>query len=225
GALASICDYAEGKTIGEDRRTGALEILLTTPLEPEDLARGQRRALKFLLRPASLMAAALCLVWAARSWAEASLSGKETGSFLAAWTIAVLAMLGLTRSRLLSMWVALVTGRPGWGAIFTFRGLGVPLILCWLIFSHARFLVGFPSGSDRELFFWVGVAGFYLFATVLMVLWPRRFVDTNPNLLADMRAAAALPLPDLKDPDFRKWSGAGLPEFPSRPRPAGARGA
>src|SRR5947209_3244315 len=59
-ALSSLAFYAAAKRIGEDRRSNALELLLTTPLEPIEIVNGQLDALRLQFRAVSRTAA---MIW------------------------------------------------------------------------------------------------------------------------------------------------------------------
>ena len=203
--------HAAAQRIGGDRRDGALELLLTTPLRAEEIVDGQVAGLKAQFRPVRWTIFGLCIVmlWAGltiRPWTTSALV-----SYFLIW-ISLLAFCtnSFTYSITKVMWIALNSGRP---VFSVFASFGRPWIwLCWLlnlrnfIYSFGRGASKFPSGSYTELFLiilWSGLFGVYLLARRIGAAKADPF---RKRLIGEMHSIASDPVPDPKDPRFKKWN-------------------
>jgi ABC-type transport system involved in multi-copper enzyme maturation permease subunit len=207
--------YAAALRMGIERSEGSLELLLTTPLQPGEIVAGQLAALKAQFKPVRLTLVGLfCLMMAGgfltRTWtATAVVSYSIVWAFFFGWALS-----HQGHSSIMSMWIALNTGRPVSAVFTTLRGqknkrswvdyyyyyyffFVIPNMLSGLI--HAR---NFPSGSAAE----VVVISFI--AVVALLITAATQNSSSPvldRLKMDMRSIAQSPIPDLKDPRFKKW--------------------
>ncbi|MGH7970899.1 MAG: hypothetical protein ACREIC_19435, partial [Limisphaerales bacterium] len=133
-----LVSHAAARRMSTDRRDGGLELLLTTPLRPEDLLAGQRAALDEQFRPVKIGLCALLLVMVAAGFFTRSWTRHGIVSYLAAWAIFFAwCARPARRSAPLAMWVAANCGRPLYAA---FRRSGSwnrawPLYWLWMMSS------------------------------------------------------------------------------------------
>jgi ABC-type transport system involved in multi-copper enzyme maturation permease subunit len=203
--------YSAAKSVGGPRLDGSYELLLTTPLAPQEIVRGELEALRILFQPVLrtvlclevIMIAAGLLV---RTWNQ---------SALIEYSIVWLCLLLLTwaqgwrwRRVLPVMWTGLNCGRP---ALAVWRTSGLhSWAWVWVLFNARSLTSGvpnFPSGSLGEL---VLVCFFGTVFLVLMLL--RVFVgddwDANRRerrLIYEFREIVREPVPHPHDPRFKKW--------------------
>lgn len=197
--------FAVAKRIADDRRTGAMEFLLTTPLSVDEIVEGQRRALSLSFRPllvslpfmlAGLAAATLL----SRSWDL--LSGVV---FLECWGILLCLIALALRSETISsvIWTALNSGRP----ILALRKVVCPpnVLVCFSFFAYniakAGLLESFPQGSLVE--FWIITT--VLVITGLLGMLSGRWDASTTRLFRNFRWVTQQPLPEPSDPRFRHW--------------------
>lgn len=168
--------------IGQPRRDGAYELLLTTPLDPQAIVWGQLHVLHWQFRPLSntifsLNALMMLAGLVVRKWqAGAMVVYFSIWLFLMMWTW------GLTRSwpRVMSvMWASLNCGRP---AHAVWRGHNAHVagpnykffywIWIWNFFNFGNWSKGsqpFPSGSIMQ------VVMALIFTGVFVIVWLFRF--------------------------------------------------
>jgi ABC-type transport system involved in cytochrome c biogenesis permease component len=119
----------------EDRRNGALELLLTTGLRTDELVRGQVAAMRrlFGLPCVALLAVEALLLLA---------SGPGRTS-IDDWSMAVAAMVlfawDMPTLAWAAMWYSVAGKRPQWAAL---RAIFRVLVVPWLVFLAALFVVG-----------------------------------------------------------------------------------
>ena len=234
-ALAWLSRLTAAHALGQARREGTYELLLTTPLKPGEIVWGVFESLRWHFRAlvnfvfglnVLMMLAGLLL----RPWNGAALT-----VYLVIWLCLLSWSWGLGRdwSRLLPvMWASLNCGRP---ALAVWRTSGFNAwSWIWIVFNLQHLGRGFqrfPTGSMFEL---VIVS---LVAFVLLLVWLGRFVQKEnvhfADLIWDPRAASwrsrssslggaagaiearlvrefceivREPLPDPNDARFKKWN-------------------
>ena len=206
--------FAAAKRVSEDRRNGALELMLTTSLQVEEIMDGQRQALALAFRQvwrwtlgmnACLAVAAL----AARPWDLLALY-----AFAVSWGIfACIVNLSLNSPTLVTvMWAALNSGRP----LFVLRKVVCPpSALIGITFGAFQVVQSgwpreFPYGSPAEL----GVLTVILTGALVLSWFASMGVQDGQTqqLKKQFRLIAQRPLPEPTDPRFRKWD-------PARPFP------
>lgn len=221
--LNAIVQFTAAKTIGESRRSGALELLLTTPLSHLDLIRGQLVALRQQFRPVArmifvvnilMMGAGLCL----RSW-----HGSDLVLYLLIWAVLLgwtgSFVFGAYRSALVLFWDSLVCGRPAYVALRKMNFASSPAWWIYLVFMGSRMIKIFsgrgfqtyPTGSMGEWMFLIliGLIGLVLFGRARMV---HQQVETR--LATNFRIIAAVPMPEPSDPRYKHWrSGEPFPDM------------
>ncbi len=207
GSLRWIIHYTAAKTLGEPRRDGSYELLLTTPLQPTDLVWGEFEALRrhfqavgtgVLALNVAMMLAGLVL----RSWTVGALFVYLTiWSCLLWWAWR---QSSYWRAALLVMWVSLNCGRPA-HAVWRATGLNSWAwiwILCNLRYGLSRF-PAFPTGSPSEIVMAVLVSG----VLVGIALLTRGSADARERrLTAEFREIVREPLPDPNDRRFKRWN-------------------
>jgi hypothetical protein len=188
---------------------------LTPPLKPGEMVAGQLAALRGQFRPVCLWLLGLCVVmmlggFLTRAWTvRAAISYVLIWCFFFGWCL---------RSHIgkvpLAMWIALNTGRPT-SAVFL-RGRRKAGRNNWFghywwfyMFMNAHtfwrglgLASAFPSGSTAEL---VIVSSVSVFAFIILAAVEDSPSPMTDRLQGEMRLIAQQPLPDLKDPRFKKW--------------------
>ena len=222
-ALGWIVRFTAAKTVGDCRRSGALELLLTTPVSHLDFVRGQLQALREQFLPvvrvllvvnAGMVIIGLLL----RRWELPSLV-----LYLLIWTVLIYwtasVAYGGQRSALLLFWDALVCGRP---AFVVLRQAGFNnQIMSWVYLFFmggqlVRALAGpgfrrYPTGSVGEYVFLI------LVLSVGLVIWRsnlKRLQKVEDRLAIRFRTVAAVPMPEPSDPRYKHWkSGEAFPDM------------
>ena len=202
--------HSAARRIGQARRDLALELLLTTPLTPEQIVDGQLSALKAQFRPLRWIVfglSVLMLVWGfmTRSWQTEAIV-----SYLFIWCIFFVLCLRQPHFTLVSaMWVSLNSGRPMLALFRAGNKNGWQWI--WIVFqlrNIGRTLSGgtmgrFPTGSFGELIL-VSVAA--VLVPLFMVATASEARKMRARLVDEMRSIAQEPVPDPHDPRFKKWN-------------------
>lgn len=211
--LTGVVLFAAAKRLGEDRRSGALELLLVTPITPLQIVKGQIEALRHQFRAISLTTAALSLGLALFGLTLRPWNWRALIVYALIWALLIWFALRLShRNSLRATYAALVSGRPGF-AVWKCTTGGNIWSWWWVyfnvknLFSHVH---GFPSGDWFELCI-VGLG---------IILWalskffyrhdPTMSPYSEPNLknhaiVHDFRriAQSAIPTPD--DKRFKNW--------------------
>lgn len=217
-----ISIFAAAKTIGDNRRSGALELLLTTPLSHLDIIRGQLAAMREQFRPiarAVLIFEIIMFVMGLQSrfWTPSSFT-----VYLVVWAALMLWTFNYSmpfRNALIVFWDSLVCGRPAYVALKHAGFTPSPAMIAYWFFiggNLIRMIIGvwmssFPSGSITELVL-IGVV-----AIVLICLNTVRRVrqqNLESRLATDFRAIATKPVPEPSDPRYKHWkSGEHFPDM------------
>jgi ABC-type transport system involved in multi-copper enzyme maturation permease subunit len=175
-----------GRQLAEDRKQGALELLLSTPLTVRDILQGQRLALyRQFLGPAVLVLVIACVLM------MAAFSGTEADNDHTVWLLLwvggmVMFVADLTAIYWVGMWQGLVARNPNRAASATLgRLMLVPTAsygVVMLIFTINSMRGGRDPSGVFFLGWWFGLG---LVADVGFALWARQ------KLLSEFRLAAA----------------------------------
>jgi len=221
--LNAIVQFTAAKTIGESRRSGALELLLTTPLSHLDLVRGQLVALREQFRPVARWVLFLNLLMMVLGFCFRSWHGSDLVLYLLLWAVLLgwtgAFVFGSYRNALTLFWDSLVCGRPAYVALRKMNFASSPASWLYLVFVGSRVLgslsgrgiQSFPSGSVGEFLFFLllGLVGFVLFRAHRTAL---QKIETR--LATDLRIIAAVPVPEPSDPRYKHWrSGEPFPDM------------
>ncbi|HEX5221756.1 MAG TPA: ABC transporter permease [Verrucomicrobiae bacterium] len=214
--------FAAAKTIGENRRSGGLELLLTTPLNHLDIVRGQLVALREQFRPVAFCVLGFELILLVvgiltRTWTAASLV-----IYLVIWFALIYWTGSFTRplrNVLPVFWDSMICGRPAYVALKKSGLSPSPLSIVYFVLVGGSALRGFttagmtafPTGSLFE-FVLCGIVAIALVSTRAI---RRRTLEGVENRLAfDLRTVAASPPPEPSDPRYKHWkSGEHFPEM------------
>lgn len=207
-----LMSHAAARRMAADRRDGALELLLTTPLNPRDIVNGQKAALREQFRPVKVgLTVVLSLMvlagYLARNWTPTALT-----TYLAVWTL----FFGWCwrpgeQTAALPMWVAANCGLTLYSAFRTGRPRGRVWTFYWIwMFGNSfgalgRFGRSFPSGSLPEAFVVVSVVFWLLIFVIASGFGPDSTAD---SLVIYLRPLARTPLPERNDPRFKQWKDA-----------------
>jgi hypothetical protein len=200
--------YSAARQIGEDRRNGTLELILTTLLTPNQILAGQLDALEEQFRVVRRALCGIFLLMALaglvmRSWTPSALI-----LYVAIWSLFFsFSLRRSTGQNTLTLWVALNTGRPAF-AVFRSQNFGWQWIWIFYNASRIRSALGssataqFPTGSLAEYCAFGFVA--FLMCLVYAVRWK------NPALLRErfidnMRSIAQEPVPGPQDERLKRW--------------------
>ena len=150
-----------GRRLGEDRKIGALELLLSTPLSVPDIVQGQMLALRRqFLGPLVVTLLVQCVFLVATL--QQQHSDAEGVSMAAAFGVTMMAMLVMDALAMavLSMWISLTAKNPNRVTGMTIRRI---LVLPWVTIV-AIFLLGQMAsfGRQGEAFTWKLMLGLYL---------------------------------------------------------------
>jgi ABC-type transport system involved in cytochrome c biogenesis permease component len=177
-----------GRRLIQDRKSGALELLLSTPLSVPDIMRGQRLALqRQFLRPVLVLLGASGLMAFAGA-NSSTLNGGDRPYWYWGW-VAGLVMFGADVVALywLGMWTGLAVrnSRHAFGAAIA-PVLGLP----WIAIAFVLTVINLLPREAQRLFNWDGWPvllwfGFGILADVGFGFWARH------KLLTEFRALAA----------------------------------
>lgn len=212
--LTGVVLYAAAKRIGEDRRTGALELLLVTPVTPLEIVRGQIEALHHQFRAVAWSAALIELGLAIIGMTVRSWNWRSLLVYVIAWTILIALAFRLThRNALKAFYTALISGRPSY-AVWKCT-TGGSIWRWWWVYFNAKSLFshvnGFPTGNSIELLIF---AFFVPLGATLMVIYHQNDPSASPYteanlkanpLVQDFRRIAQSPIPAPDDKRFRNW--------------------
>jgi ABC-type transport system involved in cytochrome c biogenesis permease component len=202
-----IMNYAAACRIGNDRRDGALELLLTTPLKEDQIVEGQIDAIKAQFQSLRFTVLGLCLVMMVAGLFTRTWTVNAVISYLLIWGLFVIwCIYSPHRAVPRAMWIALNSGRPMF-ALFRLQTNIWGWV--WLVINGrnmSRALTGlsyqFPSGSVSELVL-------VCFGSVMFFLIFAAFQQSPSELLGilvrEMRSIAQEPVPEPNDPRFKKW--------------------
>jgi hypothetical protein len=190
----------------EDRRSGALELLLTTGLGERDLVRGQMLAIRrlFEVPVALVLAVETVLLLGAGSSAtyEAEWGLAAVVMFLTVWDLHALAWTG--------MWYSVAGRRPQYASLRAlYRVLGVP----WMCFLGILFIIGVWNWT-LVIGLWVGICAL---SNRLAYTTARR------GLAAHFRSAAAGLYGGRTTDGEGSRAGAGVVPHGEAPDPPGGR--
>jgi ABC-type Na+ efflux pump permease subunit len=218
-----MVQFTAAKTIGDNRRSGALELLLTTPLSHLDLVRGQLVALRAQFRPVARVILAMNVVMLLVGLCFRSWQGSDLILYfviwagLLAWTGSF--VFGAYRSALVLFWDSLVCGRPAYVALRKMNFASSPAWWIYLIFLGNRIISGlfgrgfqsYPTGSIGE---WLLLILMVLVGLVLFGKARRLHEQVENRLATDFRIIAAVPVPEPSDPRYKHWqSGEPFPDM------------
>lgn len=194
--LNAILAYAAGRRLGEERQTGGLEMLLSTPLIVEEIVDGQRRALTVQFVGVFVATFALDVLFCCCGYDTRRWEYPAPVTYPAVWllwlTVCFAAHLA-TAFR--AMWISVWTGRPGYAAMQAAFPALWPF--AWIAVFGGAFItrIGEPGA-------------FFLPAIIFIVMALTSFntVQTLRNKLNDeLRRIACAPIPARNDKRFKGW--------------------
>jgi ABC-type transport system involved in cytochrome c biogenesis permease component len=207
-ALGTFISQAAASTLARLRRTGEMEQLLCTPLDPGAMIWGQLEALRRQFNPLwwTVLAGHVALLMAGifllpgKLWA--GLVYVLCFGFMLVWHGS---LLGEGYQRLLVLWLALYTGRARW-AVWKSNPFGRSgwtwffLLVCSPV--AIRSWRSFPTGADGEFYMLGAVAAF----GVAYWLEARQRARALANrLILAFREVAQEPIPAEDDPRLKRW--------------------
>jgi len=199
----------------EARRTGALELILTTPIPVRTLLRGHWRALRRFFVLPIVAIAVLHVFYVAVNWRLANLQGGVGGMLLQSYLIAAGSSLINFLTDVLALcyvgsWLSLSLRKPGFAVLYTFA---LVILGPWTIgyflpglstILPASFVVRLNTSSLLRALFGTGFAYYpvvrtlaWVLKNLLLVIWARS------KLQRHFRSAAAQTYRYDKRPFFR----------------------
>ncbi len=179
-----------GRRLIEDRKSGALELLLSTPLSVRDILHGQRLALqRQFLRPVLvLLGAGGLLIFAGAN--SSDLNGTSRPYWYWGWA-AGLVMFGADVVAL--YWLGLWTGLAVRNSKHAFGAAIVPVLgLPWIAIAVVVTVINLLPREFQQMFNWAGWPlllwfGFGILADVGFGFWARHKLLTEFRVLAAQR--------------------------------------
>lgn len=217
-ALRWVIHHTAARSLGDARRDGSYELLLTTPLNPGDIVGGEFEASRWHFRRVARTVLALEFAMMLTGLTMRNWTGSALYVYGAIWTV-LLAWAWNQSSRWRAtafvLWASLNSARPAYAVS---RAMGLTSwSWLWIVFN-LRFLFAklpaFPTGSQGEVWFVSFILFVVLVPLALQVLfdvktetgwgsrvwkgWERRLVNEFRDIVRE-------PLPDPDDPRFKKW--------------------
>jgi hypothetical protein len=218
-ALRWIIHYTAARSLGEARRDGSYELLLTTPLDPSDIGGGQFEALRWHFRLVTrtvlgLEFAMMLAGLAGRNWTSSSLY-----VYGAIWTVLLVWAWSQSRqwqATAFVLWASLNCARPAHAVrrtmgLTSWSWLWIPFNLRFLFAQ----LPAFPTGSKGEIWFVSFILVVVVVPLTLRALFARKtrtgwassvWRGQERKLVSQFRDIVREPLPDPDDPRFKKWN-------------------
>ena len=197
--------FAAGRILAESRRDGRLELLLTTPLDPEVIVAGQFASLKAQFDPMRKTILGLFVAMALGGYLARSMNIQATIAYFLIWGGLVWFSFGYREKPLVTaMWVGVITGQPAYRLthskswwVFLCNGYNI-----WRLVSNiGPGTVSFPSGSLAETFLVILVTIFVIAVVMVDAINP----SIRNQLIRDFRSLAQTPVPARNDPRFKQW--------------------
>lgn len=201
-AVVFVVAHTAGKRLAQDRSSGALELLLTTPLWVDEIVDGLRLALIVQFRPVLQVALALNLALlaaglTARDWSLGALCVYVlTWVLLLVWT-----RMALIQTVLRRVWIGLNTGRARFAALGSSSSRWVWFVLIFNASALPGMFSGFPRGNLFEFL----VIGVFLIVSLLWAGWSREVEKKLNQIKDDFRIIARSPVPEPNDPRLKQW--------------------
>lgn len=179
-----------GRRLIEDRKSGALELVLSTPLSVRDILRGQRLALqRKFLRPALVLLGASGLMVCA-----GAISSDVPGYYRPSWYWGWAAGFVMFGADVVALyWLGLWTGLAVRNSKHAFGAAIVPvLVLPWLAMAVMAVVVNLLPRDWRQMLDWNGWPvllwfGFGMAADVGFGFWARHKLLTEFRVMAAQR--------------------------------------
>lgn len=195
-----------GRRMIEDRKIGAMELLLSTPLSVREIVRGQMLALKrqFLLPVLVMLAADVAMLLAGLSESDIRAGGDRT-IWIWMWVAGIVMFLAdIVALYWLGMWTGLSVRNPkhAFGA-----SIAPVLALPWVAFAMVVVVINLLPREVQQLLDWAGwpLLLWFGFGIVVDVLFG---LAARANLLQNFRIIAAQryqPKPSW----WQRWFGKG----------------
>lgn len=221
--LNAIVQFTAARTIGDSRRSGALELLLTTPLSHLDIIRGQMVALAEQFRSVGRAVLALNLMMLVVGLCFRSWQGSDLYLYLIIWALLLMwsgtYAFGGYRSDMVLFWDSLVCGRPAFVTLRRMNFLSSPVWWVYLVFLGNRVINSlfgrgfqmYPTGSVGE---WLLLSVVLAVGVVVFAATSRACQKVEARLATDFRIIAAVPVPEPSDPRYKHWkSGEMFPDM------------
>jgi hypothetical protein len=205
GILITSVGIAAARRFSEDRRNGAFELLLTTPLNEVEIMGGYQAALRDLFRPLysalfigdGVLAVVPLLTHTWANWA----------AFISYSLIWLLILVFCVRSQFSivpqTMWVSLNSGRTIYSVWRSFNLGWWGIWIGYNIFTSGSRLGRFPTGSVFELLF------VFVAAIIVFVIMTEKIGSEHAKyqwlLTQYFRGLSTSPLPPASDPRWKKW--------------------
>jgi hypothetical protein len=178
-----------GRQLAEERKHGALELLLSTPLTVRDIMRGQSLALQrqFLGPVAAVLFVAFLFMWegARQDFGDREFQGPYFMFWIGGMTLLPADLVALYY---VSMWQAMTARNPNRAASVAVAQIlivpGLAFLAIWLLAAVASARGGEPPGPGFSLGLWfgLGIAADFLFGSL-----------ARHKLLTEFRQAAEQP--------------------------------
>ena len=205
-----LVTHAAARQMAADRRSGGLELLLTTPLNPDEMLAGQKLALAEQFGPVQLGVSGLMLLMLLAGARSRPFTPQGIVSYLVVWSVFfVWCWRPVKKSAALSMWVAANCGRPLYGLLRTKGSLAGGFWTLYWIWSIGNVFGAFgtqvrlfPTGSTTEMLI---VQAVVIWLLLFMATKRKSFRALEASLVSQLRLIAQEPLPEHNDPRYQQW--------------------
>jgi hypothetical protein len=210
-----IVAYAAGRRLAEDRQSGALEVLLASPLESAAIVNGQRSALLSQFRSFRFIVVALDMALYVGALAGSNSSLPTALFYLLVWLTMIVYWSAIqSEATYDAMWISAWTGRPTQAALLSTKrtlwafflfGLLSLLFLTILSFLYLS-LVFLLCGQPTEgIILWAPFLPFPVWLYLPIRASSGRRRSLRHKLGRELRSISCEPIPSREDKRFNQW--------------------
>ncbi len=207
-----IFTYSAAKRLAIDRRSGALELFLTSPVSVDQIVEGQRQALKDQFKPVFVALGCVNGLLLVAGLLSREWNWKMLVSYLLVWGMVIMtACFYLWTRPSRAMWVGLNSARPSYAVLGPLMQISwLPLYVLWSFSRYtslsAIWQIGFPYGTTAEL---VIVSFVFLVYYIIIAITADGGDTTLDTLKNEFRSVVEEPVPEPSDKRFKWWIGEG----------------
>jgi len=208
-SLDAVMAYTAASRIARERREGSLEMLLTTRLRVEEIVYGEFAAMKAQFRAVRWTVIGCCLVLLLLGIEGPSQSKRGLEYYLFSFGCLLLwNARGRRHATAMAMWIGANSGRPGL-AVFRFPRPSPTYVIIAVIFVFRSLIAMIVQGvtfGRRSVAQMILIDGVSAGVACLIFVAHISNKGMRNRLVKDLRSIARTPLPDARDPRFKRWN-------------------